>query len=189
MKQKRTLIVMILIGACLVSLRCKKQGPPPKSETPPTTESPTSILWGSPLQGVSLSARSQQNSYKLGQDIEIRVYVRNLGDETALLLTEGTFLYNFRLALFGTDGKPVPKPDSVVELEAALAQQEMLRTRRSVKRIAPGETKAGYEIISLNEWFTIDKEGSYFLVVMRRLWSWEKGFLISNVVNIKITKD
>ena len=85
MKQKRTLIVMILIGACLVFLRCKKQGQPLKSETPPTTKSPTSILWGNPLQGVSLSARSQQNSYKLGQDIEIRVYVRNLSLLVALV--------------------------------------------------------------------------------------------------------
>jgi hypothetical protein len=220
-----TIIVTALMGAYLMTTGCADDKALAENETT------NDAIWGNPFKGVALSVRACQSRFRVGENIEISVRIKNFGKEEVLLLTVGGFLDNYRLSLFDLDGWPVPKSKSAVELEALLGQQGMelalrrhltrikagetapldgrpvpksksvveLETllgqqgmettlRRRVTRIKAGETTPGYKLFSLNEWFKIDKEGTYLLVVMRRLWSWDKGFLISNAAKINITK-
>ena len=177
------IIVTALMGAYLMTTGCADYKVPAENETT------NYAIWGNPFKGVALSVRASQSRFRVGENIEISVRIKNFGKEEVHLLTEGGLLENHRLALFDLDGRPVPKSKSAVELESLLGQQgREPALRRRVTRIKAGETAPGYQLFSLNEWFKIDKEGTYLLVVMRRLWSWDKGFLISNAAKINITK-
>jgi hypothetical protein len=88
------------------------------------------------------------------------------------------------MALFSSDGRPAAKSKLAEESEAVIGEPE--ENARSITRIAPGQAIDG--TFNLNRWVKIDKEGTYYLVAMRRIWSWDSGFVISNLITIQVTK-
>lgn len=145
------------------------------------------LIWGNPFKGVAMSVRPRKSRSTLGQKIEISVLIKNAGEDEAVVFTTGGFLDNYRVALFDQEGRPVAKSKLAEEVEEYYGQEGGFHRRR-VTRIKPGETREGFQVFTLNEWFEIDKAGTYYLVVMRRLWSWDKGFMISNMAKITIAK-
>ena len=92
--------------------------------------------------------------------------------------------------MFDADGRPVAKSEYRAKREALIGQMPTGRmSGGSTMEIGPGRMASGYGSFSLNEWFKIENEGTYSLVVMRPIssWDWDKGFLISNAAKIIIT--
>jgi len=143
-------------------------------------------VWGSTFQGMAISVRQTKERYAVGDKIEIVVLMKNFGDTEASVLRVGDVAGNYRLALFDANGLPVAKREGAEAREAAFGEPK-IASRRLIK-IGPGEMGPAYEELILNDWFKIEKKGTYFLIAMRRLWSWDKGFVISNMVKIKIAE-
>lgn len=175
--------IIIVLGAisalCLIAMVDANEG---KAEE---------LVWGNPFKGVAISVRPSEKCFKLGQDMEILVSARNFAEDEVLIVREAGVWENFRAVLFDQDGRPVAKSKAVEEFEASIGKVSDLPisgSGRSPTRIKPGETSETQEVLRLNDWFKVDKEGTYFLVVMRQLWSWDKGFMISNMAKITIAK-
>ena len=145
-------------------------------------------IWGSTFRDVAMSIRPEKSQYKLGEGIDIVITLKNFGKEVVELRGIRSIIRNYRFALFYPDGRPVPKTERFKQGEAYIyiGKPPVVFSRRLI-RIEPGQTEpAGFR---LNNWFEIEKEGTYLLVVMRRIErSWEQGFLISNMAKINITK-
>jgi hypothetical protein len=71
---------------------------------------------------------------------------------------------------------------------APKADEPPLVTLRRMILVQPGKTAPQPETLTLDRWFKIDSEGTYLLVAMRRLTSWQHGFAISNAVRIQVTR-
>ena len=146
-------------------------------------------IWGNTFHDLAISVRPRKDRYTLGEDIEILVLTKNFGENEAHLRLKRGFSHNFRLELFDADGRPVAKSEYRVKREALIGQMPTGRMSGSTMEISPGRMYSAYEVFSLNEWFKIEKEGTYSLVVMRAIssWDWDKGFLISNAAKIIIS--
>lgn len=146
-------------------------------------------IWGNTFQDLAISVSPRKDRYTLGEDIEILVLTKNFGENEAHLYRKRGFFNNFRLGLFDADGRPVAKSEYRAKLETSIGQVPTGYMSGSTMEIGPGRMASGYGSFSLNEWFKIEKEGTYSLVVMRAIssWDWDKGFLISNAAKIIIT--
>ncbi|MHC4155299.1 MAG: hypothetical protein ACYST6_10315 [Planctomycetota bacterium] len=148
-------------------------------------------VWGYPFRGVSICVTPGQKTYELGEDMEISVVARNSGTDEVALVNNGGTLENFRAVLFDVNGQPVARSKTIEDLEAWRTRADNLPvvgSGRSPTRIRPGERSEREELLLLNKWFTIEQGGTYYLVVMRRIGSWEKGFAISNMAKINVAK-
>lgn len=144
-------------------------------------------IWGSTFRDVAMSIRPEKSRYKLDEWIDIVITFKNFSDEPIELCNRSRgILRNYRFDLFYPDGRPVPKTE-LAKREEAYIGKPPVRISGYTIRIEPGQTaSAGF---GLRRWLQIDKEGTYLLVVMRRIErSWDKGFLISNMAKINITK-
>lgn len=161
-----------LSGNCVVGLTI---GPVrPRDEKLPQTKD------------IALSVTPVQEGYWLIQkDMEATVTIKNIGQQEEQLISSEP-RYDYRLAVFRDDGTPL-SPRAIKEgNEEGIGQHNLLTGRRLEQKIAPGgEIK---EIIRFADWFTFDKEGIYTLVVTRRLWAWDAGFVVSSPVKIKVAK-
>jgi len=147
-------------------------------------------IWGNTFHDLAISVRPRKERYTLGEDIEILVLTKNFGENEAHLRRKRGFFNNYRLELFDADGRPVAKSEYRAKREALIGQMPTGRMSGSTMEIGPGRMASGYGSFSLNEWFKIEKERTYSLVVMRPIssWDWDKGFLISNAAKINIVK-
>lgn len=180
----RKYILVLLIVLSTVYVIATVYGNDKASATNQVTEKEP--VWGSTFRDVAMSIRTDKSRYELGEGIGIVVTFKNFSDEPIKLCRFGGIIRNYRLALFYPDGRPVPKTEFAKREETVIGKPPVVFSRRSI-RIEPGQTEpAGF---GLKNWFQIDKEGTYLLVVMRRIErSWDKGFLISNMAKINITK-
>lgn len=161
-----------LSGNCVVGLTI---GPMrPRDEKLPQTKD------------VALSVTPVQEGYWLIQkDMEATVTIKNIGQqEEQIISTEPR--YDYRLAVFRADGTPLSPRTIKVGNEEGIGQHNLLTGRRLDQKIAPGGEIN--EVIRLADWFTFDKEGTYTLIVTRRLWAWDAGFVVSSPVTIKVAK-
>jgi len=167
-------IPALLLGAFLSAVRAAEE------------KKAKELIWGSEFRGVAISVNPKKSRYRVGEKIEVYVAIRNVGEEEVMVICTGGFLENFRLALFDIKGRPVGKTKRTEKVEASLGQKGDTPTSNSGTRLNPGETFNQFHI--LNDWIKIEKDGTYFLVVMRRLKeSWDEGFMISNAAKILIT--
>ena len=165
-------------------------------------------VWGSKFRGLALSARPISSEYwqsvraqlasegglqeipvcseyRLGQKVVVRLKMHNFGDDPFVFIEERPS--DYRLELFDEAGAPVAKTRGKRRLET-MTKKEGIRMGACVIPIAPNDEFVCQ--ILLNDWFNIEKEGTYFLVVILRLkTTWDQGFLVSSLVRIKITKE
>lgn len=148
-------------------------------------------VWGYSSGGVSICVTPRQKTYEFGKDIEVPVVARNSGTEEVALVNDGGPLENLRAVLFDVNGQPVARSKTIEQLEASRSRTDNLPVAgsgRSPTRIKPGERSEREELVVLNSWFKIEHAGTYYLVVMRRVASWERGFAISNMAKINVVK-
>ena len=150
------------------------------------------LIWGSEFKGVAISVNPNKSRYRMGEKIEVIVTITNVGEEEVVVFHTGggAFFANYRPALFDIKGRPVGKTERLEKLEAFLGQKRDTSTisSGSTTLIKPGEIFELFHTFSLNDWFKIEKDGTYFLVVMRKLKEyWDEGFMISNAAKIIIT--
>ena len=176
MRRGMSIVVLTVFGAQAISAGWAEEG---KQENG---------IWGSPFQGLSISATPSRPGYSLGEQIDIRVRLKNTGQEPIDVLNSGP-LKTYRVAVFYADGRPVPKSKDLVEAEAWIGKPtEPGRVSTSINRLHPGEASPGFKVITLNPWFRLDEEGTYLVVVMYNLGSWEKGFAVSNLATFRVTR-
>jgi len=143
--------------------------------------------WGNPFRGLSVAVKPSKPRYNLGEQIDILVRFRNVAQEQVTLRTE-SYLVPYRVALFYTDGQPVPKTTQAKEQEARIGKPPLGQGHISTAdvHIKPGETALSFRLITLNPLFAVDTEGTYFVVVMHKLRSWNEGFAISNLAKFRV---
>jgi len=169
-------IPALLLGAHLLAVRAAEE------------KKAKELIWGGAFKGVAISVSPTKSRYRVDEKIEVSVTIRNVGEEKVMAIFTGGFLENFRLALFDIKGRPVEKTERTENFEAFLGRKKLSPTSGSTTRLNPGETFEQYQTFSLNDWIKIEKEGTYFLVVMCKLkMSWDEGFMISNAAKIIIT--
>jgi hypothetical protein len=167
-------IPALLLGAHLTAVRAAEE------------KKAKELIWGSELKGVAISVNPKRNRYRMGEKIEVQVAIRNLGEEEVMVIYTGGFIQNYRLAIFDIKGRPAGKTERTKNFEASLGRKRDTPVSGTGTRLNPGETFNQFQI--LNDWIKIEKEGTYFLVVMRKLKeSWDEGFMISNAAEIVIT--
>ena len=67
--------------------------------------------WGTPCNGLSISANPVKTEYKLTDSIEVKIDAKNVGTEPILLFADGGPFSYYRMALFHEDGRPVALTD------------------------------------------------------------------------------
>ena len=168
-------IPALLLGAHLTAVRVAEE------------KKPKELIWGWGFKNVAISVSPKKSRYRMGEEIEVSVAIRNLGEEEVMAISTRGFLNYYRLALFDIKGRPVGKTKRTEEMEASLGRRPEIPVSSSGIRVKPGETLEHFQAFSLNDWIKIEKEGTYFLVVMRHLRSWNEGFMVSNAAEIVIT--
>ncbi len=151
------------------------------------TEPMKDLVWGSRIEGLALSAKPERPEYKVGDEILTTVLVKNFGEKRADILTVGGRDESFRLELFDNKGRPVPKTERgrKADESASGVSGPDIPTRSVTQLDSAGESSTS---IVLNRYFEIKKPGTYYLIVMRRLWTWEKGFLVSNMAHFRVVE-
>ncbi|HOP79556.1 MAG TPA: hypothetical protein PLZ21_03220 [Armatimonadota bacterium] len=185
-------------------------------------QNPTNqTAWGYPSRGIAISAWPEQSQFKIGDQVNVVVAMKNVTNEKIRFQTVGRAYNNYRLDLYDEAGNPVPLLDiaenyvpfqsvvtpatsvmaptttgengdkaidsSSLKLESALPGGATIHpdaVRKTVE-IEPGKVSTEEDVICLNDWFKIEEPGTYTLIVMRRIRSWD-GFPISNAVKIHI---
>ncbi len=147
----------------------------------------TEVTWGNTYAGMAMSAKCEKDTYRIGDEIAIRLRIRNFTEENIEVLWVNSDFQTYRLGLFYADGSPVPKSEYAEKIEKVILKGGGPIGSASGRTLKPGDEKSG--ILYLSPWFKIDKEGEYSLVVIRRLsWKWDQGFIISNLVKFQVTK-
>ena len=143
--------------------------------------------WGNQVKGVALAVKPDRSEYEIGDEIHLAIFVRNFGKGKARILTVGGREQSFRVELFDDDGTPVAKTShgKKVDDDASESTDINIPTRSVAQLESGGESTTS---IMLNKYFDIKKPGTYRVIIMRRLWAWEKGFLVSNMAKIRIVE-
>jgi hypothetical protein len=161
------------------------------------SDDPNEAIWGPVYRGLALSIFPQQEQYALGDEIEIAVFLKNLRTEKFFIAYEKRKPF-YRMAMFDSAGKPVKRTDRLRQSEApATKPKEKIYglTSSRVFKVDPwtvSTKRDRHRVIYLNNWFKIDKPGTYTLIVMQPIanegieLSWKDGFLISNAAKINI---
>ena len=135
-----------------------------------------------------LVPQPSQPSWKLGEEMEIRVWIKNFGDAPVTLFIQRPRRSNYRVAVFDKDGRPVRKSE-LGEAAEGLAHRPRRRVvSETGTDLEPDEMTPGLLALPVSQWFHIEKPGAYVVIVMRRLWTWKDGFLISNMARFHVTK-
>ena len=138
-------------------------------------------VYGNSFRAMAMSIEPFKEQYRLGEPIEARVLIKNMGKTEIVLMGRRSALYRF--GLFFPDGRPVPTSEHMKKIEEnwdkRLPVISLIHTE-----VKPGETTADW--FDINPIFDIEKAGTYHLVAMRRIESWDKGFMISNMVKINV---
>ena len=142
-------------------------------------------IWGEPFQGLSISLRPGKAQFRLGERIDVLMRVKNAGDQPLTLVSSGRWRTS-RIAVFYADGRPVPKTHQLKEVEASIANPTVGRISTTIRELAPGEVPLAQSRLTLNPWFQVDREGTYLVLVMYSLGSWDKGFAVSNLAKFRI---
>jgi hypothetical protein len=141
-------------------------------------------VFGNPFRGLSMSIAPEKKEYEVGEEIEIRALFKNISQAEIELRQIGSGENDYRYGLYLPDGSPVPKSEYAENFEAHFKERPPVISRRGGV-IKPRDIIAN--IVLVGRYFKIEKEGIYFLVMMRRISeSWEDGFLISNMTKINI---
>lgn len=157
----------------------------------PKTNTADTIIWGAPTKGFALAVIPSQREYTLGQDIAATVRFKNVSNTTVgfgLDVTDKAFFREYRAVLYTADGRPVAKSKKYIDLEATLdpSRPEPVDNAVGKVQLAPEEE---YTVsFKVNDWFTIEKEGTYSLLVMRGISGWNYGIAISNLTTFKVIK-
>jgi len=168
-------IPALLLGAHLTAVRATEE------------KKAKELIWGCEFKGVVISVNPIKSRYRMGEEIEVLVTIRNVGEEEVKVISTGGFIENYRMVLFDIKGRPAGKTERAENFEAFLGRKRDTPSSGSLTRLKPGETFEHFQLFSLNDWIKIEKEGTYFLVVMRHLRSWNEGFMVSNAAEIVIT--
>lgn len=150
-------------------------------------ETKEDVRWGLRTQGVALSVKTDQQEYQLGAYIQLAILVKNFGDKSTELLSVNGTARTYRVELFDDDGNSVGKtPEGMAVDNGDIASGDSVIVSRSWRKLEPGEVAPS--TFTLNRYVDIKKPGTYYLVIMRRLLSWDKGFLVSNMVKIHVVE-
>jgi hypothetical protein len=143
-------------------------------------------VWGSTAQGMALSINVYKR-YTLGKEINITADIINNSDKT-IVMSSRNVISQYRLALFDQEGNPVNKTKFVIDNENKTNKSKPIIVMRNIAhRLDQGKQYS--EQININDWFVINKAGTFQLVAMRKIsYSWDDGFMISNLVKIEIEK-
>lgn len=145
------------------------------------------MRWGNQVKDVALAVKPNKSEYEIGDDIQLEIFVKNFGKGKAEILTVGGREQSFRIELFDDEGTPVAKTSHAKKVDDdAEASTDISIPTRSVAQLESGGESTTR--IMLNKYFDIQKPGTYRVIIMRRLWAWEKGFLVSNMAKIQIVE-
>lgn len=144
-------------------------------------------LFGSPNNGLVISAATNNNEYQLGQNIILTVILKSIDENGTHILSSGpknTFNIDYKIVLFDSDGRHANQTDKYLKLEKSDNTTPPIIPSRFGTIIRPGDEVK--DMFTINDWFEINREGIYSIIVMRKLDSWEDGFAISNLVSFKV---
>lgn len=135
---------------------------------------------GNPLRGATIQLTlEEEKDYLLSDSVMLELLITNGGeDEIRLLNTD--IVSTYRIIAFNDAGVPVPKSKALIAAEASTEAPGVIS--RSLAILKPGETKV--QAFRLEELVELSAPGIYWIVVARRLMSWDEGFLISNGVKL-----
>jgi hypothetical protein len=144
-------------------------------------------IFGNTFHDMAISIEPTKDEYEIGDEIEILCLFKNFSKKKQNLefISDST-LFDYRYALYFYSGSPIQKSDYYKKIEDNIGKTSSTISER-------GTQLRSQEIFSyllkINQIFKIEKEGTYFLVIMRRIKnSWEAGFMISNMTKINIVK-
>ncbi len=140
-------------------------------------------VYGNSFRAVAMSIEPDKEQYRLGGPIGIKVLIKNSGETEIVLQGIRRSRSLYRLGLFFPDGRAVPTTDYMKKIEENWDKPPSVFSvlRKEVK---PGQTTAHW--FDIYPIFDIKEPGTYHLVAMRRIESWDKGFMISNMVKINV---
>jgi hypothetical protein len=146
---------------------------------------PDERVWSDTYRGLALSVNPSSPECKIGKPCEVVLSYKNVGTVPAELLQTGDFS-DFRVVMYRADGTTLSKSETALGVENMTEKDRSMAPdiHRLLIKIKPAEETQ--EILNFGQWFKIDKAGTYNLVVMRRFYSWEDGFIISNATKIEV---
>ena len=109
--------------------------------------------------------------FRIAEPNGLALGMRSLGKRCSMLSTD--VVNTYRVTVFHEDGHPVGKSDLLQRAEASSERPGALT--RSLKVLRPGEEMT--ESFELSEMAQLKEHGNYFVIAVRRLMSWKKGFL------------
>ena len=143
-------------------------------------------VYGNSFREMAMSIEPAEEQYRLGESIAVKVLIRNLGEREIVLIGMRSPTSLYRLGLFFPDGRPVPTTEYIQKIEENWGKRPSLPYSRIHTEVKPGQTTADW--FDVNPIFDIKEPGTYHLVAMRRIESWDKGFMISNMVKINVVE-
>lgn len=146
-------------------------------------------VFGNPFCGLAMSIEPTKDEYKIGEDIEISIIFRNFSNGNLKLRWTRFYgdIRDFSYTLYFPNGTPVPKSELIEKYEANINKPSEF-PRTGSDGFIDVRPKQIYSFINeVSRYFKIEKEGIYYLVIMRNITGkWQDGFMISNMIKIKI---
>ena len=148
-------------------------------------------IFGNPYHGLAISIETTKNEYIIGEEIKISILCKNFSKTKLALRWERGYgdIEDFRYAMYFNDGTPVPKSELIEEYEANINKPREFPKVGSYELIYLRPMQICSFGNKINSYFKIEKEGTYYLVIMRNITGeWQDGFMISNMTKINIVK-
>jgi hypothetical protein len=155
------------------------------SEKPGTIKD---LIWGDRIEDLALVINSDKQDYKIGDEILVRIIIKNFSNKRAETAYLGGINEKIRLEMFDNDGRPAQKTDQWRnDYKRAFAKPEMGVVSTAVAVLdSAGELQSS---IKLNRYFKIESPGTYYLIAMRGQWNWDQAFLVSNMAHFRVVKE
>lgn len=149
----------------------------------PATD-PNARVWGPELGGLAMSIR-QLRPYTLDQDgLHVDITIENRGDEPVRLYEHTSP----KMVLYDSFFRSVPHCQAIRSRAISFEGDPSETGPESLMptTLEPGQTVSSTAWVDVR--FEIEEPGTYYLVVMRPLKTWNHGFLTSNIATITVGK-
>jgi hypothetical protein len=137
----------------------------------------------STFMGALIVVKPMRDNYHLGAPMLVSISITNISKEEIRLVDTNPEEDDYHVSLYSSGGTLVRS--STTESQADRSTLGNAKSR-SILTIGPGQSVS--KSPDLRKSVHIETEGIYYLIVTRRILTWDSGFVVSDKVKIEVVK-
>ncbi len=136
----------------------------------------------STFKGALIMVKPTQETYRLGTPMPLSIVITNISSADMRLVGTEPSTDDYQVSVYSAAGVPMANSATV---GSDTPRMNGVRSR-SILTMKPEQSVS--MTLDVAELTHIEREGTYYLTIARRMLTWDSGFLMSDKVKIKVVK-